>query len=499
MQKIARVCLIGLCSAIAYKGIAFAAAPASASEGSVKMVFGATIIVAIVIALLLFFFARRESSKDIALKRRSSLDWKEYEPSATSGLSGQVSGQISEQIGNLAGSTHEREKIAGAIVNIVNDELKKKTSAIKAELSQRYEEIVEEKKQKLVTVQKDKQQTESVVRSIAEGLVVVDAKGNVLLMNQAAENLLGMEKKKKIGKPLLEDIKEEQLISLVKETSSGQKEIELTSQKSDTKKVLRSSSAVIEDENGRTVGMVSVLSDVTKQKELDRLKADFVSKVTHELRTPIAIIQNSLSVIIEKSDSLTEMQEKFLTIIKRNLERLQRLINDILDLAKLEEKKMVLRLEPASLENIINDICESVGAWAKTKSIEIERVIQKDLPPQIEMDHLRIIQVLNNIVGNAIKFTPRNGKITIDAKLGSKGSEVEVSVADTGVGIDKEDLPKVFNKFQQVGERASTDISGTGLGLSIAKEIVELHHGRIWVESEKGHGTKFIFTLPIKT
>jgi len=193
------------------------------------------------------------------------------------------------------------------------------------------------------------------------------------------------------------------------------------------------------------------------------------------------------------------MQEKFLTIIKRNLERLQRLINDILDLAKLEEKKMVLRLEPASLENIINDICESVGAWAKTKSIEIERVIQKDLPPQIEMDHLRIIQVLNNIVGNAIKFTPRNGKITIDAKLGSKGSEVEVSVADTGVGIDKEDLPKVFNKFQQVGERASTDISGTGLGLSIAKEIVELHHGRIWVESEKGHGTKFIFTLPIKT
>jgi PAS domain S-box-containing protein len=382
-------------------------------------------------------------------------------------------------------------------VDIVNDELKKRTNAVRVELGQKYEEIIEEKKQKIVNVQKEKQQTESVVRSIAEGLVVVDAKGKVLLMNPAAEKLLGIEKERKIGKSVLEDIKDEQLISLVQESSSGDKEIELASQKADTKKILRSSTAVIEDENGKTVGMVSVLSDVTKQRELEKLKSDFVSKVTHELRTPIAIIQNSLSVILEQSaDSLTDIQEKFLTIIKRNLERLQHLINDILDLAKIGDKKMTLNLKPTSIEKIINDVCESVSAWAKTKAIEIEKITQDNLP-QIQIDHLRIIQVLNNIVSNAIKFTPRNGKITIQAKLQEKDKQIVVSIADNGVGIAPEDLNKVFDKFQQVGERTATDIGGTGLGLSIAKEIVELHQGRIWVESEKGQGAKFTFTLPI--
>ncbi|MFC1657852.1 ATP-binding protein [Candidatus Omnitrophota bacterium] len=499
MLKAARIFLIGLLLAV-WEANACATPPETSSEPSVSIVFIVTVIVAVVLALLLFHFARKESAKDLALKR-----------SITVGPSGDkrpiakvISEEISSQIEQLPSSGGDRQKITGTIVNIVNTELKKRTEEVKAELSQKYEEIVEEKKQTIITVQKkyknvvkEKQQTESVVRSIAEGLVVVDAKGNVLLMNPAAEKLLGVQRKKKIGKPLMENIKDEQLISLVKDTAKGNREIELTSQNAETKRILRSSSAVIEDEDGKTVGMVAMLSDVTKQRELEKLKSDFVSKVSHELRTPIAIIQNSLAVMLEQTGgSLSEIQEKFLTIIKRNLERLHKLINDVLDLSKLEERKMVLKPEPCSMDKIIEDVCESMSAWAKTKAIGIEKLVQNNLP-QAQIDQLRIIQIFNNIVGNAIKFTPRNGKITIKAQTAGNNQEILISVTDTGVGIDKEDLPKVFDKFQQVGERTWTDIGGTGLGLSIAKEIVELHHGRIWVESEKGQGTTFFFTLPV--
>ncbi len=499
MRRITGACLIGVFVVIAWGGNVFAESSRMSRDVSINTVFGIAAIAAILIAFLLVNFAKSERAKGFKTKERNELQ-------AGIGSSTQsFTSAISEQIDSLSGPANQRNKAAGTIMNIFNEELKKKTDTVKVQLSQKYEEIVSEKKQKIVAVQKkykhimkEKKQTETVVRSIAEGLVVIDAKGNIALINPAAEKLLGVKKENKIGKPILEDLKDEQLISLVKETSAGDKEVELTSHNSETKRILRSSSAVIEDENGKTVGMVSVLSDVTKQKELEKLKADFISKITHELRTPIAIIQNSLSLMLEdeSNSSFTEIQEKFLSIIKRNLGRLQTLISETLDLSKLEQKKMKLKIEPCSMEKIINDVSESLSTWAKTKEIEIEKVVQDGLP-EIPMDSFRIIQVLNNIIGNAIKFTPRQGKVTVEAKLRQQDKEIEINVTDNGAGIAEEDLSKVFDKFQQVGERTWTDISGSGLGLSIAKEIVELHHGRIWAASEKGHGAKFTFTLPL--
>jgi len=242
---------------------------------------------------------------------------------------------------------------------------------------------------------------------------------------------------------------------------------------------------------------VSVLSDITKQKELDRMKSAFVANVTHELRTPLVAIEKSIVLILSKATGpINKDQEQFLSIVDRNLKRLSHLINDLLDLSKIEAGKMLLQWERASVEKIINESADNFNTWAHSKSVTIEKNIQKGLP-EILTDPNRIIQVLNNLIGNALKFTPANGTITVSAELRGDMGVIEISVSDTGIGISPEDLPKIFDKFYQVGERVSTDVSGTGIGLTIAKEIVELHRGRIWVDSEKGQGTKFTFTLPL--
>jgi len=409
-----------------------------------------------------------------------------------------------KEINNVVGSSKKSKLITYKVGEIFEQTLKNKVDAVSSEISHKYENIIAEKTKneeiawgKYKEILNDKKETEAVIRSIAEGLVVVDAKGNVIMMNPAAEKLLGVPSKEKTGKSILEGLKEEQIVSLVKSNEREKnKEIELVSPNEETKKILRASSAVIEDEDGKPVGMVSVLSDITKQKELDRLKSNFVSSVTHELRTPLVAIEKSISLLL--TESIPESQQReFLSIAQRNIKRLTNLINDLLDMSKLEAGKMSISCQLCSIVDVINEAVSGLKSWADTKSIEIKKIIEDNLP-QINIDPNRIIQVLINLIGNAIKFTPNSGTITIEAKFISADNEIEVAVQDTGIGIPKEDLVHIFDKFFQIeGERIPTDISGSGIGLSVAKEIIKLHKGRIWAESEKGKGARFIFRLPL--
>ena len=416
---------------------------------------------------------------------------------------------IDEEVGKVAGSAQRSHEIGSLITNVFTDELNQKIEKNKLELRQKYEAVINRKTEneeiawkKYKKIVNEKKQTEAVIRSIAEGLVVVDAQGKVVMINPAAEKLLGVSRQDKVGKTLTEDMKDEQLVSLSQGSPDKEdKEIELISPQDETKKVLRASTAVIENENGQTIGMVSVLSDITKQKELDSLKSSFVANVSHELRTPLVAIDKSLTLVLEKeAGDLSQAQEQFLSIARRNLKRLSALINDLLDLSKLEAGKMEVRRKSMSINNVIQEVIDSLNNWAKSKNITLEKKIE-DLLPDVEIDPDRLAQVLTNLVGNAVKFTPNDGKVTLGAKLSEGGGgkkELEVSVKDTGVGIASEDLPKIFSKFYQCGgERMISDVNGTGIGLSIAKEIVELHGGKIWVESEKGQGAKFIFTIPL--
>lgn len=469
-------------------------------------VFIITILAGIAIAVLLLYLGSSSARLQLKPGRKDSGGNSSLSADAPIDVQAHLQEAISEQLADAVDSAQASQRVTKAVSDIFNKELERKVSQSSQEISRKYEAVIREKTKneeiawkKYQKVSSAKRETEAVIRSIAEGLVVVDSEGKVIMMNPAAEKLLGVSQKEKSGRPVTENSKEEQLISLIKsQGSSEDKEIELMSAQAETKRVLRASSAVIENENGQTVGMVSVLSDITRQKELDQLKSNFVANVSHELRTPLVAMDKSISLILNKdAGPLTETQEQFLSVAQRNLKRLSNLINDLLDLSKLEAGKIEIRRESASVEKIITESTEALSGWLKAKSIEMVKRIQGGLPP-VSADPARIIQVLNNLIGNAIKFTPNNGVITVEAGLAPQASCLEVSVKDTGIGVAKEDLPKLFDKFYQAGgERVATDISGTGIGLSIAKEIVELHGGKIWAESEKGQGAKFSFTLPI--
>jgi len=468
---------------------------------SIAIFYVFAVLISIVIAFVLAYFAGLTGGTkvDIDTARGEIARQPEYDSTV---LEQDISAVVSEAVG----SDERSKEIVKAVSGIVSGELKKKIEEQARSLGKKFEQVIEEKERseerawnKFKTVLREKKETEAVIRSIAEGLVVVNSKGSVIMMNPAAEKLLGTSSKQKSGKSIMSNLKSEQLVSMIK-GSSGDEErtIEFASQSDDTKKILRASSAVIEDENGQTVGMVSMLSDITKQKELDRFKASFLSNISHELRTPLVAVDKAVSLIVDRTlGSVPEQQAELLTIAKRNLKRLTTLINDLLDLSKLEARKMALVYKTVSPAHLISESADNLEIWAKTKYIKIDKSLQDGLP-DIEIDPDKITQVLTNLIGNSIKFTPQNGIITVSCVLGGKKSEIVISVEDTGIGISENDLPKLFDKFCQVGERTSNDIGGTGIGLSIAKEIVKLHGGEIWAESEKGKGARFIFTLPLK-
>jgi signal transduction histidine kinase len=192
---------------------------------------------------------------------------------------------------------------------------------------------------------------------------------------------------------------------------------------------------------------------------------------------------------------LSDQQQNFVNIVARNLGHLSRLVEDLLDIAKIESGKMRFKSVPTRLDRVIGDVCETLDTWAKSKDIKIAREVDKGLP-EIPMDPDKVTQVLNNLVGNAIKFTPNGGQITIKGGWNGETKSAVVSVVDTGVGIAPENLKKLFGRFEQFGDQRG--INGTGLGLSITKEIVERHGGQITVESKEGKGSTFTFTLPLK-
>ncbi len=380
-----------------------------------------------------------------------------------------------------------------------NEELKERLQQVQTELSQK-NNLLEALERQRKDLSDEKERIDNIVHSMTEGMVVVDPQGKILMVNPAAEALLGISKQD-VGKQIKDAIKDEHLLSLVRsvpaEGAMVRKDIELFSPDEATLRVLRASSAVVEDNNGNTVGMVAILNDVTRQRQIEKLKSDFVAQVSHELRTPLVAVEHSLGLVQEKTTGpLSNEQEKFLDMARRNLKRLTLLVNDLLDLSQLETGKVRLVREPCSLEKIIQDTLASLKPWADTKSIILTHHIQGDLP-QVEADANKIIQVLVNLVSNAIKFTPAKGTISVEAER-FEDKEIKILVQDTGIGIPAEELQKVFERFYQVRSSQGTEVKGTGIGLTITKEIVELHGGKIWVESEVGKGTKFIFTLPVK-
>ncbi len=249
-----------------------------------------------------------------------------------------------------------------------------------------------------------------------------------------------------------------------------------------------------------------LLSANERLKELDRLKSDFVANVSHELGTPLATCRYFTSLILkEAAGPIGQQQREYLQMMDSNIERLTRLINNLLSLSRIEAGKFDLRRTQVILSNLAANVLSNFEGLFKEKQIIAENRISKDLP-QVFVDTERVVEIFTNLIGNAVKFSPKNSKITLDASVitknipqGTSRNYLRVSVADTGKGIAQEDLGKIFVKFEQLEQDLPQKEKGTGLGLAICREILRLHKGEIWAESVLDKGTTFFFTLPIYT
>jgi signal transduction histidine kinase len=228
-------------------------------------------------------------------------------------------------------------------------------------------------------------------------------------------------------------------------------------------------------------------------KQLDRMKSDFVSHVSHELRTPLTAIKGAVDLVLrEVAGPLTEKQIHYLTRVRSNTQHLAGLINDLLDLSKIESGRIEVKSNRVSLSGLVHEVVEALRPVAAEKVIALEATLRE---PSILVwaDRDKINQVLTNLIGNAIKFTPVQGRVTVSASRNGEES-VQVSVSDTGPGVPPDEREKIFAKFYQIAEVNGTNPKGTGLGLAISKALVELHGGKIWVESEPSRGSNFCFT-----
>ncbi len=356
-------------------------------------------------------------------------------------------------------------------------------------------------------VHRGKAYIENLVENAADIILSTDLEDQILTWNRGAELTLGYSKEEVIGKHLSILLPPSRVHELAEmrakvELSGALRDIEVEGKRKGGAAIYLSLSvSPITDVDGKIVGFLRVAKDVTEKKryerrlkELDKLKSDFVSNVSHELRTPLTAIKGSVDNMLDGlTGDLNEKQNRYLVRVKSNADRLARLINDLLDLSRIEAG-IKLKRTSLSLPTVAREVVESLGSVAAEKLISFE-IECPDVNLTAWADPDRIVEVLTNLIGNAIKFTPTNGKVTLCLKR--SGNEwVKISVADTGPGIPSDEANRIFDKFYQVTQPKKQKTMGTGLGLSITKALVEMHGGKIWLESEVGRGSIFSFILP---
>jgi PAS domain S-box-containing protein len=380
-------------------------------------------------------------------------------------------------------------------------------AAVALENVRLYGNIEDIARQLSAEVLRQKQYAENVLQSIADGVYTTNKDKIILSWSKGAQTITGFTAQDAIGNRCQDFLKhcDEEGNLLCKESCPVSECLEKSnlilskhvwiSTKSGKQISVAVSTAPIFDPSGETIGVVEVFRDITREKEIDRMKTEFISTVSHELRTPLTSIKGSLQLLLRKGDGLGASQKNLLDICLRNTDRLVRLINDILDLTKIEAGKMAYRPEPWDLTKIVDAAVSGIQAMAHERKVTVEIMISPALP-QVLCDFDRLTQVMINLLSNAVKFSPPESKIYLEATPEEEDQCVEVSIRDQGPGIAPDDLNKLFKKFQRVGD--ITAAGGTGLGLAICKAIIEEHGGSIWAESSIGQGSRFAFILPIK-
>jgi two-component system phosphate regulon sensor histidine kinase PhoR len=337
-----------------------------------------------------------------------------------------------------------------------------------------------------------KAQQQVLFNSMLEGLLLLDRNRKIYLANRAFKNLFGLKIELR-GKTVLEALRVHELDELVNQVEAEGQVLNYELKLPDlSERWLQVNAAAISNSTGEREGTILVFHDLTRLKQLERTREEFVANVSHELRTPLSLIKGYVETLLDGARNNPEVAQRFLKIIERNTQRLDLLIQDLLTISALESERIKLALLPTNLRPLADKIFADLHARADTKNIQLAN----ELPELTALaDANRMDQVLANLVDNAIKYGRAQGRVIVGGKM-VEDQKIEVFVRDDGPGIPPEALDRVFERFYRVDKARSRDQGGTGLGLSIVKHIVQAHGGKVWVESELGKGATFYFTLP---
>jgi len=364
------------------------------------------------------------------------------------------------------------------------------------ELRRETEQLREEKNRGLVAIDKSDSRLKTVFSCMSEAVLITDLDGVVVLHNPAAIKLLEIQTDPVIGKPLSASIRDQTAVSMVMESMQESKEVSREFNPGTiSRQHLRAHCSPVSTEMGEVIGSVTTFLDISAHKEIDQMKSDFVAMVAHELKSPLASVEQMIYALQVGCEHEAENSCNALhTRMTARTKDLLRLIDNLLNLSKLESGTVVFNLESIRGEDIIRDVMEIAAPQAEGKQIAVEyNPCGEEWWFNVDYDHIRT--AIMNIVSNSIKYTPESGKVVLSTSI--DGGFVNFSVQDSGIGISSEDLPHIFDRFFRVKGKATRHITGSGLGLALVKEVVDAHQGYIDVNSTPEVGTTFTLSFPL--
>ncbi|MFA5157354.1 MAG: ATP-binding protein [Candidatus Omnitrophota bacterium] len=353
--------------------------------------------------------------------------------------------------------------------------------------------MAQEIEDKMRKIQLQGQQLEVIFNSMVEGVIATDRSGRIISLNSAVKKIFGITGEEAQGKLFLEAIRNNDISEIInsalKTGAFVSRELNLAWP---VEGIFEASASPVFDKAGVN-GCLLVLHDITKMRRLETIRRDFVANVSHELKTPLTSIKGFVETLLEGAIEDKNNARQFLEIIREHANRLNNLINDLLELSHIESRGIKLDITQVNLKNLTDKVVSGFATQLKKKSL----IFYNELPVglTVKADNEKIEQVFTNLIDNAIKFNKENGFVSVSSEV--RDNKMKIMVEDSGTGIPAKDLPRIFERFYRVDKARSRELGGTGLGLSIVKHIIELHSGKVGVESLEGAGSKFWFILPL--
>jgi two-component system phosphate regulon sensor histidine kinase PhoR len=390
-------------------------------------------------------------------------------------------------------TTRPIRKLTIASERIASGELEQKitieTKDEVGELAQAFNEMSLKLKEMVETISGERARLATILDNMADGVIMTDSEGNILLANNAAAKLFNI--KNTTEKPLIEVVRDHEMDEVLKLCLQTAKTQSVQYESGTSKRYIRAIAIPIS--HGEMSGVLLLFQDLTELRNLQTTRRELIGNISHEFRTPLAGIKAMVETLRDGAVDDQEAARDFLARIDDEVERLTQIVVELTELSRIETGEAELRLEPVNLNSLVEEVITQLSPQIERQQLTAEKKTDTNLP-SVQADKRRIRQTIVNLIHNAIKFTNPGGKIMVTTRI--HNGSVTVDISDTGIGIAKRDLPHVFERFYK-GDRDRSG-GGTGMGLAIAKHVIEAHGGSTWVQSEEGKGSTFSFSLPVK-